>query len=160
MPKNAAPDFEVQQLALRFAGVNQANFAREFNVPGGASMVSQHVHGRRPMNIESAIAYATGFKCALQDISPRLADQVLRALPLLQPGGGATTTRPTVMQTLEHLSSLLTALPTDQRAAIGKLLDAFAIDGGSAVYLPLLEGKLTATNGSGTEGSQQRLRSA
>jgi len=66
MPKNAAPDFEVQQLALRFAGVNQANFAREFNVPGGASMVSQHVHGN---DIEGA---KTERVVRILEVHPRL----------------------------------------------------------------------------------------
>jgi SOS-response transcriptional repressor LexA len=64
---------EADNLALRFAGVNKAEFARKFDVPGGASMLSQHVSGHRPISLEAAIAYTKGFDCSLNDISPRLA---------------------------------------------------------------------------------------
>lgn len=39
-------------------------------------MVSQHIKGRRPISLESAIAYAHGFKCDVRDISPRLANEI------------------------------------------------------------------------------------
>jgi len=60
-------------------GMSQAEFAREFNVPGGASMVSQHIKGRRPINLEAATAYARGFNVLLEEISPRLARGVQMA---------------------------------------------------------------------------------
>lgn len=67
---------EAERLEKRFVGVKQAQFARDFNVPGGASMLSQHIKGRRPINLDAAKAYARGFNCALSDISPRLAAEV------------------------------------------------------------------------------------
>jgi len=67
---------EAKHLAERFVGVNQAQFARTYAVPGGASMVNQHIKGHRPINLKAANAYATGFGCTLAEISPRLAAEV------------------------------------------------------------------------------------
>ncbi|MBB1599947.1 hypothetical protein A9977_07855 [Variovorax sp. UMC13] len=39
-------------------------------------MVSQHIKGRRPMNLAAATAYAAGFGVSLAEISPRLAAEV------------------------------------------------------------------------------------
>ena len=76
---------EAENLQKRFddlkarEGVAQAEFARRHKVPGGASMLSQHIKGRRPINLESALAYADGFGVSLAEISPRLAADVERA---------------------------------------------------------------------------------
>lgn len=70
---------EAEKLAARFDGVNRAKFAREHNVGGGGPMIYQHMTGRRPMNLEAAIAYANGFKCSLAEISPRLAAEAAAA---------------------------------------------------------------------------------
>lgn len=67
---------EAARLAARFEGISQAAFAREHNIPGGPSMLSQHIKGRRPMNLAAATAYATGFAVSLAEISPRLAAEV------------------------------------------------------------------------------------
>lgn len=72
---------EALNLAKRFAelklkGVSQAQFARDNNVPGGANFLNQHIKGRRQIGMDSALAYARGLGCTLQDISPRLASQV------------------------------------------------------------------------------------
>jgi phage repressor protein C with HTH and peptisase S24 domain len=64
---------EAERLSKRFQGVNKAEFARTYEVPGGPSMLSQHVSGHRPISLEAAIAYAKGFKCSINEISPRLA---------------------------------------------------------------------------------------
>lgn len=87
-------DEEAKRLAARFAelkrnGVGQAEFARDNNIKGGASMLSQHIKGRRPLNLAAATAYAKGFKCRLEDISPRLAKEAADAAgvsekPILQ----------------------------------------------------------------------------
>lgn len=69
-------DEEARRLAERFVGVNQAAFARQHMVPGGASMLSQHIKGRRPLNLPAATAYAAGFGVPLEEISPRLALEV------------------------------------------------------------------------------------
>jgi hypothetical protein len=88
------PEEEANRLAARFSGVNQAKFARENNLPGGASMLSQHIKGRRPLNLEAAKVYARGFHCSISDISPRLAADVLDASHL-------------TLQSGEHLVSAL-----------------------------------------------------
>lgn len=80
MTREWTTDEEAKRLAARFVGVNQAAFARQFNVPGGASMVSQHIKGRRPMNMDAALAYMKGFGVTLAEISPRLAAQMSKAL--------------------------------------------------------------------------------
>ena len=54
---------------------NKAAFAREHNIPGGPSMLSQQCKGHRPINMDSALAYARGFGITLKEISPRLAKQ-------------------------------------------------------------------------------------
>lgn len=53
--------------------MTKAEFARTYKIPGGASMVSQHLSGNRPISMDAAIAYARGFGCSIADISPRLA---------------------------------------------------------------------------------------
>ena len=58
---------------LKKQGGGQASFARDYGINGGASMVSQHIKGRRPMGLKAATAYAKGFNCSLAAISPRLA---------------------------------------------------------------------------------------
>lgn len=69
---------EVRRLQARFdrlkseEKVSQALFARMFKVPGGASMITQHLKMTRPINLEQALAYAKGFKCTVGEISPRL----------------------------------------------------------------------------------------
>lgn len=57
-------------------GIGQAEFARTFGLPGGASMLSQHIKGRRPISLESAVVYARGFGVPLDEISPRLAAEM------------------------------------------------------------------------------------
>ena len=42
-------------------------------------MLSQHLSGNRPLNLAAATAYAKGFKVPLQEISPRLANEVAAA---------------------------------------------------------------------------------
>jgi hypothetical protein len=73
---------EAKRLAARFQGVNRAAFARDFKVKGGQSMIYQHITGRRPISIEAAQAYARGFDCPLEEISPRLAMEAHQALSL------------------------------------------------------------------------------
>jgi len=67
---------EARRLEERFKVVNQAEFARLHKVPGGPSMVSQHIKGRRPMSLAAATAYADGFNVPLAEISPRIALEV------------------------------------------------------------------------------------
>ncbi len=76
-------DEEATHLAERFSKLNRAKFAEEFKVPGGQSMVYQHITGRRPMSMEAAQAYARGFGCPLEEISPRLAEEAKKAIATL-----------------------------------------------------------------------------
>lgn len=69
-------DEEAERLRARFVGVNKAAFARDHGVPGGPSMLSQHLSGHRPINLAAATAYASGFGVPLHEISPRLANEV------------------------------------------------------------------------------------
>ena len=73
---------EAERLRDRFRGVNRAEFARNNGVPGGAAMIYQHITGRRPISLEAAHAYANGFGCTLDEISPRLADEARKALAI------------------------------------------------------------------------------
>lgn len=68
---------EADNLRALFAKVpNKAEFARQFKVPGGASMLSQHLSGHRPISGEAAVAYAKGLGVPLSQISPRFAELV------------------------------------------------------------------------------------
>ena len=92
---------EAENLKRRFEGVkSRARFARNFRVPGGGSMIYQHINGLRPISMECAIAYANGFGCTLSEISERLAKEAQRSARLLMasysPGNqaGATSEKP------------------------------------------------------------------
>lgn len=55
------------------AGITKAEFARRYKVPGGPSMISQHISGHRPIGLDHASAYMQGFGCSIEEISPSLA---------------------------------------------------------------------------------------
>ena len=89
MKRKIDPDeIEREAAALQelFGDRNRAEFARVHQIPGGWSMVSQHLHGRRPISLEQGIAYAEGFKVTLDRISPRLVALVKRALATMPVG--------------------------------------------------------------------------
>ena len=71
---------EAARLGEKFKSVKQAQFAKDYKVPGGPSMISQHIKGHRPISLEAALAYAKGFGCKLEEISPRLAAKHSAAL--------------------------------------------------------------------------------
>lgn len=85
MSKIWTQEEEANRLRERFdalkseKGIGQAEFARVNNVPGGPSLLSQHIKNRRPINLEAATSYAKGFGCSIGEISPRLAKEVLDA---------------------------------------------------------------------------------
>jgi len=95
MPKIWTTEEEAERLRQRFAGIRKATFAREHQVPGGASMLSQHLSGHRPLNLAAAIAYANGFGVPLHEISPRLAEEVAAATKSSPPAVGITSLAPT-----------------------------------------------------------------
>lgn len=71
---------EAENLAKRFADVNRAEFARDYSIKGGASIIYQHITARRPISLYAAQIYAFAFKCKLEDISPRLALEAKTAI--------------------------------------------------------------------------------
>jgi hypothetical protein len=70
-------DTERENLRHLLGSVEKKAFAEKIKLPGGASMLSQHLSGNRPISLEAAICYATGFGVSLEQISPRLAEKVL-----------------------------------------------------------------------------------
>lgn len=99
-----------------------AKFARDFDVPGGPSMISQNCSGNRPISLEAAIAYARGFRVKLEDISPRWARVVEAALNAERPatgdggsgsdGGVVTDEEWRLFQAFKHLK------PEEQKEAL------------------------------------------
>ena len=83
--KTDPPAVEQEAAALRalMGDRNKVEFARRYAFPGGASMISQHLHGRRPINLEHGLVYSEGLGVTLDRISPRLVQLVRRALALL-----------------------------------------------------------------------------
>ena len=59
--------------------------AKDFGVPGGASMLSQHQSGHRPISLEAAKAYARGLGISIGEIAPRFAKLVSDVSELAQP---------------------------------------------------------------------------
>jgi hypothetical protein len=109
-------DQEAANLQALFAlkGIkNKSVFAREHGISGGISMLSQHVLGRRPLNLEAAIKYAKGFDVSLEEISPRLASEVQKILSI-------SINRPTNKQALDVLIKHVATLHQNQRDALAK----------------------------------------
>lgn len=76
MPNDLTPQQEGERLSILLGGRNKAQFAREYQVPGGASMISQHLSGHRPISLSAAVAYARGLGVDVGEFSPRLAEQI------------------------------------------------------------------------------------
>jgi hypothetical protein len=70
---------EAEKLNARFLTVNRAAFARDNGLKGGQAIIYQHITGRRPISLDAALAYVKGFSCNLEEISPRLAMEVMEA---------------------------------------------------------------------------------
>lgn len=132
---------EAERLGKRFAylkqatGMGQAKFARDYSVPGGPSIVNQHIKGHRPISMAAAISYAKGFGCPLAEISPRIALEVESAsginagagTPAVeQPNSLAVITPPDLRQTLERLAYFISEAPPDARRHIATSLALFA----------------------------------
>lgn len=65
---------EAKKLSELFKRVkNRAEFARTWKVPGGASMIYQHLNGIKPVSLEAALIYSQAFNVPLEEISPRIA---------------------------------------------------------------------------------------
>jgi len=101
---------EAEALKRRFIDVeNRADFAREFKVPGGDSMINQHITGHRSISLKAAIAYANGFGCSLEEISPRHANAAKQASILLPSDNIVSQKRPPTKreQRIDEIVALL-----------------------------------------------------
>ncbi|EKD96591.1 MAG: hypothetical protein ACD_23C01388G0001, partial [uncultured bacterium] len=58
---------------------NKTQFAKDAKIPGGPSMLSQHLSGHRPISLSAATAYALGLGVKVEDFSPRLAKSIADA---------------------------------------------------------------------------------
>ncbi|PLY41194.1 hypothetical protein CSZ94_17360 [Janthinobacterium sp. ROICE36] len=97
---------EAERLKARFAKVNRAEFARAHSLKGGQSMIYQNITGRRPISLDAALAYARGFGCTLDDISPRLAAEALQASRQTEAGSSGVIQREPI-----HVISTEIAIP-------------------------------------------------
>jgi hypothetical protein len=69
--ENRNVQLEAEMLTNRFRSVkNRAAFARDYCVPGGQTMINQNMKGLKPISRTGAIAYAKGFGCSIEEISP------------------------------------------------------------------------------------------
>lgn len=76
MVTRSVKEQEGAALQKLLAGVNYADFAKRHGLPGGASMLSQHLSGHRPINLNAARVYAKGLSVPIRSFSPRLAAEV------------------------------------------------------------------------------------
>ena len=70
-----------ERLKIAFGKKSQAQFVRDTGFSGGASMVSQHMSGNRPINLASAKKYADWLSVPLEAISPAAAEALAALTP-------------------------------------------------------------------------------
>lgn len=70
-----------ERLRIAFGNKSKAQFVRETDFKGGASMVSQHMSGNRPINLVAAKKYADWLNLPLEDISPAAAEALAALTP-------------------------------------------------------------------------------
>lgn len=125
---------------IKRTGLSQAAFAKQTQMPGGSSMISQHKSGHRPVALEHARAYMAGFGCALADISPALsaslvsienlkpADTQARHIgeenPAYVPVTPIRSQPPSLAQSLEVLALHLNYIAPHNKKAAESLLNA------------------------------------
>lgn len=112
------------RLARLLGARNRAAFARDHDIKGGGSMISQHISGNRPISLEAAIAYARGFGVKLDDVSPEAAALVRETFDVLDNPEGQRAPSPappplTLEAALPLVLDALRALPRERRAALG-----------------------------------------
>lgn len=78
------PQDECDRLKALLGDRARGAFAAAIGLPGGASMLSQHLSGNRPISLDAGIRYARGFGVDLDQISPRLADEVRAGMQVLK----------------------------------------------------------------------------
>jgi hypothetical protein len=85
MKRKASTEFEARALQELLGDREKRAFAQQHKLPGGESMLSQHMHGRRPVSMEAAVIYAEALGVTLERISPTWAALARRAAAVLQP---------------------------------------------------------------------------
>lgn len=120
---------EAENLGKRFQGVNRKEFAALHSIPGGDNMIYQHITARRPISREAAIAYAKAFDCGLEEISPRVAAEVLELAAMIGDRGKVGSPkagRPSSLESLRpECRALVHAIIEADRA--GLAADAFNV---------------------------------
>lgn len=142
------PSSEGARLEALLGSRIRAEFARAHNIPGGPSMIAQHVSGNRPISLEAAIAYCRGLNVTLDELSPRLAALVMSAASHL--GDGRHHTIPTAAL-LDQLGEMLAAVPEGQRDAAAQALAGWARGGGAAHWRAMFVAAITPTVASSLE---------
>lgn len=79
MNDDLTPEQEGARLKELLGNRNKAQFAKDAKIPGGASMLSQHLSGHRPISLTAATAYALGLGVGVEEFSPRLAKAIAEA---------------------------------------------------------------------------------
>jgi len=70
------------------ATMSQLDFGGRYGL-GSQGMVSQYLLGRRPLNVDSARKFAEGLGCTINEISPSLAQKIIRASRYVVPEDGS-----------------------------------------------------------------------
>lgn len=114
---------EAAMLSKRFEGVrNRKKFAEDYAIPGGDTMIYQHLTARRPMSQEAAVAYARAFQCGLEDISPRIAQEVAFRAAMI---GNKSAIPPPIATLPPNVAPKgWERLADDERAAFQALIDS------------------------------------
>lgn len=79
MTDGMTPEQEGARLKELLGSRNKTQFAKDAKIPGGPSMLSQHLSGHRPISLSAATAYAIGLGVRVEDFSPRLAKAIADA---------------------------------------------------------------------------------
>lgn len=131
--------------ALKAAeGMGKAEFARTFKIPGGASMISQHISGHRPIGLDAMVAYAKGFQCSIAEISPALAAQLPNSESSNQPlahterAQAATNNIAYLRDSIEFLAGYLSGMDATTRRRAGGLLAELSDDPHSHAHITAL----------------------
>ncbi|WP_395009770.1 helix-turn-helix transcriptional regulator [Undibacterium sp.] len=79
-----------ERLKILFQGKRKIDFVRAMNPKGGASMVSQHLSGHRPISLIAAKEYAEWLGVTVAEISPSVALEMENLTSTKVPGTGTT----------------------------------------------------------------------
>lgn len=121
----------LKQLLARLT-TTKKQFARDAGIPGGDSMVSQHLSGNRPVSVEAAIAYARGLGCSIDEVSPDAAKLLRDGAALLAgtesseaPAAAAPINRgaQTLSECLATVLDVLATLPPARAVSVRAQLD-------------------------------------